>query len=131
MKSLIRYMDTFLSYSKLLGEIIAGKDANRLHFMVPLLAGVCALCPNLTDETVVGKRVHGDGTFEFVLPRGDKPCVGNEALADVYRLMKVYSIVTNFVEWSSITISTENHVPTRESVKRIAGMVYSNLSEDN
>ncbi|KAG1707075.1 hypothetical protein DVH05_026271 [Phytophthora capsici] len=145
------------------GDIVTAK---RLHFIVPVLASVCALFNGdariLAEEKVEGKRVHGDGAFEFVLQRVNKRVcvvvakrddiqqglvqayVGSEGLADVEGLTKVYSIVTNFVEWyfsrsldekiertSPTTIVMENDVPTRESVKRIAEMLYSILSDDN
>ncbi|EGZ24971.1 hypothetical protein PHYSODRAFT_326018 [Phytophthora sojae] len=148
---------------KAFGDIITGK---RLHFIVPVLASVCALFDGgvqiLAEETVIGKRVHGDGAFEFVLKRGEKRVciveakrddfqqglaqayVGSEALADVEGLPKVYSIVTNFLEWvfsrsldekieraTPVMMVMENDVPAPESVKQIAGMIYSILSEDN
>ncbi|EGZ13479.1 hypothetical protein PHYSODRAFT_411622, partial [Phytophthora sojae] len=147
---------------KAFGDIITGK---RLHFIVPVLASVCALFDGgvqiLAEETVIGKRVHGDGAFEFVLKRGEKRvCIveakrddiqqglaqaylGSEALADVEGLPKVYSIVTNFLEWvfsrsldekieraTPVMMVMENDVPAPESVKQIAGMIYSILSED-
>ncbi|EGZ11069.1 hypothetical protein PHYSODRAFT_264761, partial [Phytophthora sojae] len=151
---------------KAFGDIITGKEAKRLHFIVPVLASVCALFDGgvqiLAEETVIGKRVHGDGAFEFVLKRGEKRVciveakrddfqqglaqayVGSEALADVEGLPKVYSIVTNFLEWvfsrslderieraTPVMMVMENDVPAPESVKQIAGMIYSILSEDN
>ncbi|KAG2978421.1 hypothetical protein PC118_g12284 [Phytophthora cactorum] len=138
---------------------IPDEKLDAVHGYFPLLLKAFG---DVVTETVVGKRVHGDGAFDFVLQRRDKRVciveakrddiqqglahayVGSEALADVEGLTQVYSIVTNFVEWyfsrsldekiertSAITISMENHVPTRESVKRIAEMIYSILSEDN
>ncbi|GMF41802.1 unnamed protein product [Phytophthora lilii] len=151
---------------KAFGDITTGKEAKRLHFIVPVLASVCALFDGgvqiLAEETVIGKRVHGDGAFEFVLKRGEKRVciveakrddiqqglaqayVGSEALADVEGLPKVYSVVTNFLEWvfsrslddkieraTPVMMAMENDVPAPESVKQIAGMIYSILSEDN
>ncbi|OWZ24572.1 Crinkler (CRN) [Phytophthora megakarya] len=151
---------------KAFGDIFTGKEAKRLHYLVPVLASVCAVFDGgvqiLAEETVIGKRVHGDGAFEFVLKRGEKRVciviakrddiqqglaqayVGSEALADVEGLPKVYSIVTNFLEWvfsrslddkieraTPVMMVMENDVPAPESVKQIAGMIYSILSEDN
>ncbi|GMF21610.1 unnamed protein product [Phytophthora lilii] len=118
-------LDTLHGYlpfvTKAFGDINAGTEANRLYFIAPILISVCALFDGdarmLFDETVVGKRVHGTGTFEFVLQRGDiRVCVvqakmgniqqglaeayeGCEALADVEGLTSVYSIVTNLTQW--------------------------------
>ncbi|KAG2976541.1 hypothetical protein PC118_g13370 [Phytophthora cactorum] len=146
------------------GEIVTGKEAKRLHFIVPILACVCGLFDGevqiLAEETVTGKRVHGDGSFEFVIERGSKRVciveakrddfqqglaqayVGCEVLADVEGLTKLYSIVTNFKEWYfsrslddrierfDATITIVNDIPTRESVKMIAEKIYSMLSDD-
>ncbi|KAG2765830.1 hypothetical protein PC129_g22197 [Phytophthora cactorum] len=154
-----------LLLTKAFGEIVTGKEAKRLHFIVPILACVCGLFDGevriLAEETVIGKRVHGDGSFEFVIERGSKRVciveakrddfqqglaqayVGCEVLADVEGLTKLYSIVTNFKEWyfsrslddkverDDATIDLEHDIPTRESVKRIAEKIYSMLSEDD
>ncbi|KAG2770360.1 hypothetical protein Pcac1_g18567 [Phytophthora cactorum] len=153
-----------LLLTKAFGEIVTGKEAKRLHFIVPILACVCGLFDGevqiLAEETVTGKRVHGDGSFEFVIERGSKRVciveakrddfqqglaqayVGCEVLADVEGLTKLYSIVTNFKEWYfsrslddrierfDATITIVNDIPTRESVKMIAEKIYSMLSDD-
>ncbi|KAG6951003.1 hypothetical protein JG688_00013915, partial [Phytophthora aleatoria] len=133
------------------------KEAKRLHFIVPVLASVCALFDRdvqiLAEETVVGKR--------FVLKRGEKRVciveakrddiqqglaqayVGSEALADVEGLPKVYSIVTNLLEWvfsrsldgkieraTPVMMVMENDLPAPQSVKQIAGIIYSILLDD-
>ncbi|GMF29686.1 unnamed protein product [Phytophthora lilii] len=154
-----------LLLTKAFGEIVTGKEAKRLHFIVPVLACVCGLFEGevriLAEETVTGKRVHGDGSFEFVIERGSKRVciveakrddfqqglaqayVGCEVLADIEGLTKLYSIVTKFKEWyfsrslddkverDDATIDLEHDVPTRESVKRIAEKIYFMLSEDD
>ncbi|GMF39950.1 unnamed protein product [Phytophthora lilii] len=154
-----------LLLTKAFGEIVTGKEAKRLHFIVPILACVCGLFDGevriLAEETVTGKRVHGDGSFEFVIERGSKRVciveakrddfqqglaqayVGCEVLADVEGLTKLYSIVTNFKEWYfsrslddrierfDATITIVNDIPTRESVKMIVEKIYSMLSDDD
>ncbi|KAG2844590.1 hypothetical protein PC113_g18372 [Phytophthora cactorum] len=126
---------------KAFGDVVTGKEAKRLHFIVPVLASVCALFNgDRRDKRVCIVEAKRDDIQQGLA----HAYVGSEALADVEGLTQVYSIVTNFVEWyfsrsldekiertSAITISMENHVPTRESVKRIAEMIYSILSEDN
>ncbi|KAE9018166.1 hypothetical protein PR001_g14210 [Phytophthora rubi] len=147
------------------GEFMTGNETKRKYFILPVLASVCALFEGaqiLADEVIVGEHVHGEVALDFLIKRGDKRVcvvvakrenfqqglaqayVGCEVLADTEGLTKVYSIVTNFVEWYfsrsvegqvertwPVTISMAKSVPTRASVKNIAGMIYSILSEDD
>ncbi|KAK1943249.1 hypothetical protein P3T76_004645 [Phytophthora citrophthora] len=60
--------------AKAYGELSFGKEAKRLHFIVPVLAIVCALFEDvkiLSEKTIEGKRVHEHGAFEFVIKRGN------------------------------------------------------------
>ncbi|KAL8002069.1 hypothetical protein Plhal703r1_c17g0081511 [Plasmopara halstedii] len=150
---------------KAFGDIVTGKESKKLHFIVPILACVCGHFDGevriLAEKTVTGKRVHGDGSFEFVIERGSKRVcivqakrddfqqglaqayVGCEVLADVEGLTKLYSIVTNYKEWYfsrslddrierfDVTMDIVNDIPTRESVKMIAEKIYSMLSDDD
>ncbi|KAL3665289.1 hypothetical protein V7S43_009917 [Phytophthora oleae] len=97
-------LDVYLpTLAKVFGDMYVGNEAKRLYFIMPVLATVCALFNDvevLVEETIVGKRVQVDGTFEFVLKRGEKRVsivqakredfqqglaqayVGSEALAD-------------------------------------------------
>jgi hypothetical protein len=68
--------------------------------------------------------------------------IGCEALADVEGLNIVYGIVTNYKQWyffrsldsrierDEATLHTSHDIPTRESVKDIAGRIYAMLSEE-
>ncbi|KAG3068531.1 hypothetical protein PI125_g23392 [Phytophthora idaei] len=162
-------IDTLYAYLlvviRAFGHMVTGKDVNRLYFILPILACVCERFDGeariLTDRAVVGKRVHGEGYFDFIMERGStRVCVvlvkredfqkglaqaylGCEILADVEALTKVYSVVTSFNEWyfnrslddkierTDITVVLTNDIPTRESVKRIAEKIYSMLSDDD
>ncbi|EGZ15646.1 hypothetical protein PHYSODRAFT_506434 [Phytophthora sojae] len=141
-------------------------DGRRRHLIFPVLACVCALFGEkarlLEKQTVIGNRVHGEAHFDFVLEYGgtnvyiiapersdfeqgvDQACVGAEVLADVNGLKKVYSIVTDFVEWyflrsldkkiernRVVMLHVVNGTPTYESVKYVAERVYCMLSDDS
>jgi hypothetical protein len=162
-------IDLLYSYllvvTKAFGEVVTGTEAKRLHFIAPVLACVCALFDGdvqiLAEENVVGKRVHGDGKFEFVIKRGSKRLciveakkndmeqglaqayVGSEVLSDVEGLSTVYNVVTNYKDWcfsrimdvrverDDATMKFAHNIPTRESVKEIAEKIYAMLSEDD
>ena len=91
-----------------------------MFFIAPILIHVSCLVQKvqiLVEENVVGKRVHANGRFEFVLRCGTKrvgiveakkddmdqgmaqSLVGCEALADVEQLDSVFGIVTNYTDW--------------------------------
>lgn len=67
--------------------------------------------------------------------------VGCEAIADVENAKVVYAMVTNFLQWyfikatddrifrNATTLTTIDDIPTKESVGRIAGMLYALLLE--
>jgi hypothetical protein len=152
-----------LQVTKAFGTIVTGKEAKRMHFLAPIFVCVCSLLGDvqiLAEETIEGKRVHADGSFEFVIRRGKKRIciveakrdnlrqgmaqnlIGCEALADVEGLNIVYGIVTNYKQWyffrsldsrierDESTIHTSHDIPTRESVKDIAGRIYAMLLEE-
>ncbi|KAK1938988.1 hypothetical protein P3T76_009063 [Phytophthora citrophthora] len=56
------------SCAKAFGEVA---EVKRLNFIAPVLVCVCALFDGDTqifvEESVEGKRVYGDGKFEFVI----------------------------------------------------------------
>ncbi|KAF4039436.1 putative PNT domain-containing protein [Phytophthora infestans] len=145
--------------------MLTGKDTNRLHFILPVLACVCEHFDDEarihTDKTVVGKRVQGEGHFDFFIERGST-CVGvvlakrqdyqkglaqaylgSEILADVEELTEVFSIVTDFKVWlfskslgdkverCSMSMGSAHDIPERESLKTVAEKIYSLLSGDN
>ena len=113
----------------------------------------------LVEEDVDGVNIHTNGHFEFVLQKGDRRvCIveakkeemekgmaqsllGCEAIADVENASVVYAVVTNFRQWyflkdtddaifrNATTLTTINDTPDKESVARIAGMLYSLLSD--
>jgi len=107
-------------FTKALGGTIESNESKLLFFIAPILVHVSCLVQDvqiLVEENVVGKRVHANGRFEFVLCYGAKRVciveakkddmeqgmaqnlVGCEVLADVEQLDTVYSIVTNYKEW--------------------------------
>ncbi len=88
-----------------------------MHFIAPILVCVCYLRDNvqiLAEETVQGKSIHADGSFDFVIRRGKtriciveakrdylrqgvtQTLIGCEAVADVEGLAVFYGIVTNY-----------------------------------
>jgi hypothetical protein len=113
----------------------------------------------LVEEYVEGFNVRADGHFEFVLQKGTiRVCIliatkekmekgmaqsllGCEAIADVKNVTSVYAVVTNFHMWyfmkntgdqifrNATSIGMTDDIPCKESVARIAGMLYSLLSE--
>jgi len=113
----------------------------------------------LVEEDVDGVNIRSNGHFEFVLQKGTrKVCIveakkeemekgmaqsllGCEAIADVENMSVVYAVVTNFLQWyfikdtdeqiyrNATTLTTIDDIPTKESVARIAGMLYALLSE--
>eukprot|EP01032_Pedospumella_encystans_P009971 gene9971-11687_t len=113
----------------------------------------------LVDEDVDGVNIRYNGHFEFVLQKGTrKICIvvakqeemekgmaqsllGCEAIADVENESVVYAVVTNFLQWyflkdadhqifrNATTLATSDDIPTKESVARIAGMLYAMLTE--
>lgn len=160
-------IDLLYSYllvvTKAFGEVGTGAEAKRLHCIFPVLACVCALFDGdaqiLPDEIVAGKRVHGDGRFDFVIKRGSKRLcivakddveqglaqayVGSEVLSEVEGLSTVCTVVTNYKAWyflrimdekverDGTTIKLTNSIPTRRSVKEIAEKIYAVLAEDD
>eukprot|EP01032_Pedospumella_encystans_P011488 gene11488-13354_t len=113
----------------------------------------------LVEEDVYGVNIRCNGHFEFVLQKGTrKVCIvvatqedmekgmaqsllGCEAIADVENASVVYAVVTNFLQWyflkdtdahvfrNATTLATSDDIPTKESVARIAGMLYAMLTE--
>jgi hypothetical protein len=115
-------LESVVSWSfKAFGTIVTGKEAKRLHFLAPIFVCVCSLLGGdvqiLAEETIEGKRVHADGSFEFVIRCGNKRIciveakkdnlrqgmaqnlIGCETLADVDGLNIVYGIFTNYKKW--------------------------------
>ena len=112
------------------------------------------------EEDLNGVNVKANGHFEFMLKRNNKriciveakkddmeqgmvqDLVGMEVASDLDGLDTVYGIVTNYVEWIFLksqndkieknmdTLTFELEVATVESLKRIAGKIYSLLSDD-
>ncbi|CAK4652137.1 unnamed protein product [Aphanomyces euteiches] len=106
--------------TKAFGGTIGSNESKLLFFIAPILIHVSCLVENvqiLVEENVIGKRVHANGRFEFVLRCGAKRVciveakkddmdqgmaqnlVGCEALADVEQLDAVFGIVTNYTDW--------------------------------
>lgn len=113
----------------------------------------------LVEEDVDGVNVHTNGHFEFVLQKGTiRVCIvevkkeemekgmaqsllGCEAIADIENVSVVYAVVTNFLQWyflkdtdelifrNATTLTTIDDTPSKESVARIAGMLYALLSD--
>mmetsp|Transcript_11046 Transcript_11046/g.23672 ORF Transcript_11046/g.23672 Transcript_11046/m.23672 type:complete len:393 (-) Transcript_11046:423-1601(-) len=110
------------------------------------------------EENFRGSRIKTNGKFEFVLCRGGKRiCIteaktgelmqgraqallGCEALSDIQGLSTVYCVITDFIKWDFLcskddvievyqtSLDFEMGVPTRESLGKIAGKLYSLLS---
>ncbi|KAG3215433.1 hypothetical protein PC129_g13680 [Phytophthora cactorum] len=84
-KAIANYkIDTLYAYLlvviRAFGHMMTGKDVKRLYFILPILACVCERFDGeariLTDGAVVGKRVHGEGYFDFIMERGStRVCV--------------------------------------------------------
>ncbi len=114
----------------------------------------------LVEEDVNGIRLNVNGRFEYVLQRGGKRvCIveakkddmdqgnaqnllGCEAVADVEGLSCVYGISTTYTQWSffrslddtiqeeECSLEMESGLPTKQSLAKIAGKIYSMLAED-
>ncbi len=160
----IKFLHKYLCIlSATFGLVVTKSEAKRLHFISPILACVCALFDGdvqvLIEEDVIGKQVHVNGHFEFVIQRGNKRiCIveakkddfakgfaqdlfGCEAMAEGEELNLVYGIVTNYMEWyfvRSTDLKVENDQSpielvngnlTYDSVKKIAEKIYAMLSD--
>ena len=118
----LNFLAQYLSITtKCLGGIINGNEAQRLHFIAPILICVCNLFNGdvdiVVEENLVGNFVKAHGHFEFMLRRGRKAVciveakkddikqgmaqdlVGCEVAAEIGGLDIVYGIVTNYVQW--------------------------------
>jgi hypothetical protein len=110
------------------------------------------------DENVRGTRIKTNGKFEFVLCRGGKRiCIteaktgdlmqgraqallGCETLSDTQGLSTVYCVITDFLRWDFLcskddvievyqtSLDFVGGFPTRESLGKIAGKLYSLLA---
>ena len=110
------------------------------------------------EENMRGNRIKANGKFEFVLRRaGKRICIteaktgnmwqgraqallGCETLADIESLDSVYCVITDFKAWHFVcskdqvieieetTMDFGRGVPTRASLGKIAGKLYSLLS---
>ena len=119
----LNFLAQYLSITtKCLGGIINGNEAQRLHFIAPILICVCNLFNGdvniVVEENFVGNFVKARGHFEFMLTRGKKAVciveakkddmeqgvvqylVGSEVAAEVGGLDIVFGIVTNYVQWN-------------------------------
>ncbi|GMF65302.1 unnamed protein product [Phytophthora lilii] len=115
----------------------------------------------LVKEDVIGKYVLVHGRFEFVLKRGSKRIsiveaklddipkgiaqivAGLEALCDVEGLERTLGIVTTYFTWVFIsdnddeikrtdrTLEVCDSMPTKESLKKVLGMIYGMLSDNS
>jgi hypothetical protein len=113
----------------------------------------------LVEKDVDGVNIHANGHFEFVLQRGGRRVgivqatrermdkgmaqglLGCEAMADMENVSVVYAVVTNFIMWyflkvtddailrNATSLTTIDDTPNKASVGRIAGMLYSLLSD--
>jgi hypothetical protein len=115
-------LESYIKFaSKCLGDIITGKEAQRLHFIAPIIICVCYLFDGdliiEIEEDLNGQLVKAHGHFEFVLRRGDKRvCIveakkddmeqglaqdllGCEVASELGNLDVVYGIVTNYLQW--------------------------------
>jgi hypothetical protein len=110
------------------------------------------------EENIRGVRIKTNGKFEFVLRRkGKRICImeaktgdmwqgraqallGCETLADLEGLDTVYCVITDFKSWHFVcsqdqvvwieetTLEFDRGIPTRVSLGKIAGKLYSLLS---
>ncbi|KAL7427171.1 hypothetical protein ACHAXH_001004 [Discostella pseudostelligera] len=116
------FLAKYLSFTtKCFDSITDGKEAQRLHFIAPILVCVCFLLDGVTivvEEDLVGNYVKAHGRFEFMLKRKNtaiciveakkddidqgmaQDLVGCEVAAEVGKLDVVYGIVTNYVQWN-------------------------------
>jgi hypothetical protein len=117
------FVAKYLCYTtKCFGDVATGREAKRLHFIAPVLIGVCVLFDGdveiVVEEDLVGNFVKAHGHFEFMIQRGKKAVciveakrdnieqgmaqdlVGCEVAAEVGGLDVVYGIVTNYIQWT-------------------------------
>ena len=117
------FLKDYLSIAtKCFGSITTGKEAQRLHFIAPILACVCSLLEGkvgiLFEEDLAGNFVKAHGRFEFMITHAGKAVciveakkddleqgmaqdlVGCEVAAEVGGLDIVYGIVTNYIQWN-------------------------------
>jgi hypothetical protein len=110
------------------------------------------------EENIRGTRIKTNGKFEFVLYRGGKRiCItqaktgdtmqgraqallGCETLSDIQGLSTVYCVIADSLRWDflcskddiieiySTSLEFKRGVPTRQSLGKIAGKLYSLLS---
>ncbi|KAI9342674.1 hypothetical protein BDR26DRAFT_859356, partial [Obelidium mucronatum] len=133
------------------GPITTGKEAQRLHFIAPILICVSNLFNGdvtiEVEEDMDGDILKANGHFEFVMRRGNKrgmaqDLLGCEVAAELDNLDEVMGIVTNYIQWNflrslderidleecSLELADGGH-PTPESLMRIAGKIYGMLKE--
>ncbi|POM79041.1 Crinkler (CRN) family protein [Phytophthora palmivora] len=102
----------------------------------------------LAEKSIVGKRVHGDGKFEFMIKRGsERLCivkakktgmyqgraqayVGSEVLSDVEGLSTVFNIVTNYEYWWFSRIMDER-VERDAAEMKFVNSIPTRISEEN
>jgi hypothetical protein len=126
-------LDRLFSFLKLAHKcfwhITSGKEAKRVHFIMPILIIVCAQVGEveiMCEEDVNGEYLHAHGHFEVVLQRHNKRvCIleakkddleqgtaqnllGCEVLSEVECLPVVYGIVTNYLEWLFLRSSDDS-----------------------
>jgi hypothetical protein len=115
----------------------------------------------VAEEDLAGNYVQAHGRFEFMLKRGTKAIciveakkddveqgmaqdlVGCEVAAELGGLDVVYGIVTNYVQWNFFCSHNDRveidecslrlwpDGPERESLKEIAGKIYSMLTDED
>jgi hypothetical protein len=111
------------------------------------------------EEDMKGVHVHANGRFEYVIHyRKKKVCiveakkddmeqgqtqalVGCEVVVDLENCTTVYAIVTNYIQWmfykntesvvysDDITLTVEHGIPNKDSVGKVASIIYGMLTE--
>ncbi|KAF8419536.1 hypothetical protein EV426DRAFT_538514, partial [Tirmania nivea] len=125
--------------------IYLDKEVKRLHFVAPILIYLGSFfnvrMRILIEERILGKNIHTDGNFEFVVQIGGKKiCIfeankndieqdiaqdllGYEAVADIENSECVLGIITNYLLWSFFK-SHEDYIEYEEATLTIvSGML--------
>jgi|LauGreDrversion4_2_1035121.scaffolds.fasta_scaffold23264_9 hypothetical protein len=101
----------------------------------------------LVEEDLRGNIVPANGHFEFMIRKGRKvgmaqDLVGCEVAAEVDQLNVVYGIVTTYYQWRFLrsqndvierddcNIALTRNGPDMDSLRRITGKIYANLTDE-
>ncbi len=120
-KRLDSLLEHLTQTAKCFGGVTAGKEAQRMLFIAPIITSVCVMFDDievLVQEDLVGNFLKAHGRFEFMLRRNEdvfciveakkeniqqgmaQDLIGCEVAAEIRNLPVVYGIVTNYIQWN-------------------------------